>query len=105
EPLNPQTFDINEVVADTGRVLRGAIGEDVDLVVELDPAPCHVVIDRGELERLLLNLVANARRAMPDGGMLVVRTARAMGGGEDSRGGHVWLTVSDTGRACRRKWR
>ena len=97
EPLNPQTFDINEVVADTGRVLRGAIGEDVDFVVELDPAPCHVVIDRGELERLLLNLVANARRAMPDGGRLVVRTARAMGGGGDPRGGHVSLTVSDTG--------
>lgn len=45
---NPQTFDISEVVADTGRVLRGAIGEDVDFVVELDPAPCHVVIDGRE---------------------------------------------------------
>jgi signal transduction histidine kinase len=97
EPLNPQTFDINEVVADTERVLRGAIGEDVEFVVELDPAPCPVVIDRGELERLLLNLVANARRAMPDGGKLVVRTARVIGGGEEPYAGQVRLTVSDTG--------
>lgn len=97
EPLNPQTFDINEVVADTERVLRGAIGEDIEFVVELDPAPCPVVIDRGELERLLLNLVANARRAMPDGGKLVVQTARVLDGGEDPYGGEVRLTVSDTG--------
>ena len=73
-PLHPETLDANEVVADTERVLRRAIGEDVEFVTRLDPDLRPVAIDRSELERLLLNLLANARRAMPEGGRLVIET-------------------------------
>lgn len=97
EPLNPQTVDVNEIVEDAEQVLRGAIGEDVEFVVERDPQPCFVVIDRGELERLLLNLVANARRAMPQGGRLVVQTKRLPAEAADPNDGQVRLTVRDTG--------
>ncbi len=94
EPLDPQPLDVNEVVADTEQLLRGVLEEDVEFVVSLDPAPCRVVIDRGELERLLLNLIANSRRAMPHGGLLTVQTTRTAGP-ED--GALVQLTVRDTG--------
>jgi hypothetical protein len=95
EPPEPRVLDVNEVVADTEQLLRGVLEEDVEFVVSLDPAPCRVVIDRGELERLLLNLVANSRRAMPHGGLLAVQTRKsAAGPGSD---GLVQLTVRDTG--------
>jgi len=103
EPLDLRILDVNEVVADTEQVLRGTIGEDVEFVTRLDPAPCPVLIDRGELERLLLNLVANSRRAMPHGGRLSVETANVPAGAGagavtgDSAGALVRLTVSDTG--------
>jgi two-component system cell cycle sensor histidine kinase/response regulator CckA len=105
EPLDPRILDVNKVVADTEQVLHGTIGEDVEFVTRLDPAPCPVLIDRGELERLLLNLVANSRRAMPHGGRLSVETANIAAnadagtdaGAGDPAGALVRLTVTDTG--------
>jgi two-component system, cell cycle sensor histidine kinase and response regulator CckA len=70
----PETLDVNAVVAETERVLRGVVGEDVELVTHLAPDLRPVMVDRGELERLLLNLVANSRRAMPNGGRLALET-------------------------------
>jgi PAS domain S-box-containing protein len=70
----PETLDVNAVVAETERVLRGVVGEDVELVTQLAPDLWPVTVDRGELERLLLNLVANSRRAMPNGGRLALET-------------------------------
>jgi two-component system, cell cycle sensor histidine kinase and response regulator CckA len=77
EPLEPETLNVNEVVVHTEKVLGGAIDADVEFVTELDPDLWPVRIDRSELERLLLNLVANARRAMPEGGTLTIRTRNA----------------------------
>ena len=68
EAVAPEIVDVNEAVALTEKVLRGAIGEDVEFVADLAPDLWRVMIDRSELERLLLNLVVNARKAMPDGG-------------------------------------
>ena len=103
EPLRPEILDANEVVADTERVLRGAIGEDVEFVTRPAPDLRPIRIDRSELERLLLNLVANARRAMPDGGRLVIETANLVrqDAAQEADGGQaaalVRLSVSDTG--------
>jgi PAS domain S-box-containing protein len=96
EPLQPRVVDVNEVVADAERVLHGALGEDVVFEVELAPAACPVLIDRAELERVLLNLVANARKAMPRGGRLTMRTALSTAA-EPSSAPRVRLTVVDTG--------
>ena len=102
EPLHPETLDVNEVVAGTERVLSGAIGEDVEFTTLLAPDLWAVHIDRSELERLLLNLVSNSRRAMPHGGRLSVETENLLGdgGGEKEDGGGkpmVRITVADTG--------
>ena len=94
EPLRPETVDVNAVVALTERVLRGAIGEDVRFGTDLAPDLRPVRIDRSELERLLLNLVVNSRRAMPQGGRLTIRTANAEG--PDGQW-LVRLSVADTG--------
>jgi PAS domain S-box-containing protein len=112
----PQIVDVNEVVAETERVLRGVVGEDVEFVTRLAPDLRPVTVDRGELERMLLNLVANSRRAMPEGGRLTLETHRvapaepdcAVNAGSDSAaaagtasgaeiGGMVRLLVTDTG--------
>ena len=92
EQLNPVILDPNEVVADTERVLRGAIGEDIAFSTRLAPGLWPVRIDRSELERLLLNLVANSRRAMPRGGRLVIQTANVPG--DEAM---VRISVADTG--------
>ncbi|MBR7836839.1 response regulator [Actinospica durhamensis] len=112
EPLRPETLDANEVVADTERVLRGTIGEDVTFVTRLAPDLRPIRIDRSELERLLLNLVTNARRAMPSGGRLEIETANVRRAGAADGGQNpdpdqspdgvgpasiVRLSVSDTG--------
>lgn len=112
EPLDPRLLDVNDVVADTERLLRGAVEEDIELALSLDPEPCAVVIDRGELERLLLNLVANARRAMPHGGVLAMETRRTATAPDDADrdgrestgvgGSRVQLTVRDTGTGMTR---
>ncbi|HTJ69261.1 MAG TPA: response regulator [Actinospica sp.] len=92
ESVNPETLDANDIVADTERVLRGAIGEDVEFTTRLADGLWPVHIDRSELERLLLNLVANSRRAMPRGGRLVIQTANVPG--EQPM---VRISVADTG--------
>ncbi|WP_034271004.1 response regulator [Actinospica robiniae] len=103
EPLRPEILDANAVVAETERVLRGAIGEDVEFVTRAAPDLRPIRIDRSELERLLLNLVSNARRAMPSGGRLVIETGNVEPDGESGEDGAepsgpmVRLSVSDTG--------
>ena len=92
EPLNPETLDANEVVADTERALRGAVGEDITFTTSPAPDLWPVRIDRSELERLLLNLVSNSRRAMPHGGTLAIETRNVPGPAPKVR-----IAVTDTG--------
>ncbi|MCA9673661.1 MAG: response regulator [Myxococcales bacterium] len=73
--LSPTVLDLNEVVADTEKMLRRVVGEDIVLeTVRAVPLPT-VEADRGQLEQILMNLVVNARDAMPDGGHLEIATA------------------------------
>jgi PAS domain S-box-containing protein len=73
--LKPAVLDLNEVVAEAERMLRRVIGEDIMFVTELAPNVARVTADRGQIEQVLVNLVVNARDAMPAGGMLTVATA------------------------------
>jgi hypothetical protein len=92
EPLSPETLSANDIVADTERVLHGAVGEDIAFTTHLAEGLWPVHIDRSELERLLLNLVANSRRAMPHGGRLTIATANVPGPEPMVR-----ICVADTG--------
>jgi two-component system, cell cycle sensor histidine kinase and response regulator CckA len=73
--LQPASLDINSVVRGAEGLLRRLIGPEIEIVARLDPAAGTVYADRGQLEQVIMNLVVNARDAMPDGGVLTVETA------------------------------
>jgi PAS domain S-box-containing protein len=97
-------FDLNHVVRDLEKLLRRWIGEDIVLILALDSHPTVVHADRSHIEQVILNLVINARAAMPNGGNVTVETARvdvdvawASTHIALSSGKYVELRVSDTG--------
>ncbi len=73
--LQPRVTNLNIVISDLEKMLRRLIGEDIELVINLDPALKTVKADPGQIEQVLMNLVINARDAMPLGGKLVIETA------------------------------
>ncbi len=100
----PTVFSPNTLVADIDDMLRRLIGEDIEFVVHTDPALGTIHMDRGQLEQVLMNLVVNARDAMPDGGRLTIETANTVLGaefatrtGEVTAGQYVMIAVSDSG--------
>jgi len=102
--LSPRIVDPNAVVADTHKMLRRLIGEDIELVTLLAPDLGAVEVDPGQLQQVLLNLAVNARDAMPTGGKLVIETRNVADDDADLRalpgarpGPHVLVNVGDTG--------
>ena len=102
--LRPTLLDLNEVVGDMNNMLRRLIGEDIDFVSRCGASLGVINADPGGIEQIILNLVVNARDAMPDGGSLMVETANvdldesyAHSHIEVQAGPFVMLAVSDTG--------
>jgi len=102
--LQPQRLDLNQVVANLDKMLRRIIGEDIDLLTVLGHELGAVQADRGQIEQVVMNLAANARDAMPQGGKLTIETANADLDAayaqehlEVQPGPYVMLAVSDTG--------
>jgi CheY-like chemotaxis protein len=100
--LQPQVLDLNESVSGIQRMLARVIGEDIELVTDLEPRLWTTLADPGQIEQVMLNLAVNARDAMPDGGVLRVETRNvqvvATGGpGALPPGDYVRLEVGDTG--------
>mgnify|MGYP006281957903 CR=1 FL=1 len=103
-PLAPTTEDLAAVVEDVRALSRRTVPESIRIRTELPPAPCHAAVDRNTLENALLNLVLNARDAMPDGGDLLLRL-RTIDGPDPSwqdpnlpPGSYHEIAVIDTGR-------
>jgi CheY-like chemotaxis protein len=89
QPAAATPVDLNQLVANVGRVLQPIVGERIEVVTRLDPALGRVNVNQGQMGQVLMNLVVNARDAMPNGGRLTLETCRA--------GEEVLLSVSDTG--------
>jgi PAS domain S-box-containing protein len=89
EPSRLERVDLNAVVSETRDLLDRTLGEDVSVVTRLAGDLHPVRADRSKMEQVLLNLVVNARAAMPDGGELRIETGNADGA--------VQLSVADTG--------
>ena len=102
--LEPVVLRVNDLVANLEKMLGRVIGEDVDLVSRLDRSVGNVRVDPGQLEQVIVNLVVNARDAMPRGGKLTIETANAdLDEAYAQRhaairpGRYVMVAVSDTG--------
>jgi signal transduction histidine kinase len=102
--LQPKVLDLNAVVANMDTMLQRVIGEDIDLLTMLSPSLTSVKADPGQIQQILMNLVVNARDAMPEGGRLTIETADVVLDTDYARrhvdvspGRYVLLAVSDTG--------
>jgi PAS domain S-box-containing protein len=78
--LNPKVVDLNAVIIDFEKLLRRVIGEDIHLTITLQPSPAWIKIDPVHLEQIIMNLVLNARQAMPTGGHLTIETTTIKAG-------------------------
>jgi PAS domain S-box-containing protein len=104
QTLQPKSLDLSIVVNAMALMLRRMIGEDIELKVEHEPGLGRVKADPGQIEQVILNLVVNARDAMPTGGWLTLTTANVEWGEALARrhpgvrpGPYVRLDVHDTG--------
>jgi PAS domain S-box-containing protein len=102
--VQPRVLDLNLLIADSTKMLKRLLGEDIELVTAFEPALGHITADAGQVHQIVLNLALNARDAMPRGGRLIVETSNvdldehfaqlhvAVPPGE-----YVMLAVSDSG--------
>jgi PAS domain S-box-containing protein len=103
--MSPKMVNLNEIVMNVGKLLTRIIGEDIRLKTVCTGKPLRIFADSGQIEQVLMNLAANARDAMPNGGILTIETEvqeidesfiQAYGYG--AAGKYVLLSVSDTGK-------
>jgi PAS domain S-box-containing protein len=104
QPLQPRSTDINNLIVETAKLLRPALGERIEIESVLDAACWRALIDPNQLSTALINLAVNARDAMPDGGRITFRTANVSFGPQMSSaspepgpGDYVLIAVSDSG--------
>ena len=104
QTLQPRVLDLNTIIRGLEKMLRRVLSENVDLAIRTVPGLGFVKADPVQMEQVLLNLVVNARDAMPKGGRLTITTAARhidSDSGEDETfvraGDYVTLSVTDTG--------
>ena len=104
QALETKPVSLGEVVSNLSRILKRIIGDDIDLEMDMSTQPSAIMGDQSQLEQVILNLVVNARDAMPGGGRLTVRTqivdldeGAVATYGIDEPGRYVMLCVQDEG--------
>jgi PAS domain S-box-containing protein len=103
--MQPVKIDLNEIINSVARMVRRLIGAEVQLKLQLATSVSKVLADPAQIEQVLLNLIVNARDAMPNGGMITVRTANVHLDAEAPEitqaniapGDFVMLAVADNG--------
>jgi PAS domain S-box-containing protein len=102
--IEPRTLDLNQLLSDMSEFIGRLIGEHIELATRPAPDLGSVQADRSQIEQVVVNLVVNARDAMPEGGRLAIQTANVVldskytdGHVDVAAGRYVLLTVSDTG--------
>lgn len=102
--VEPQNVNLNELIVRSEKMIRPLLGEEIQLTINLAPDVGWVKADPNQLEQVVLNLVLNARDAMPQGGHLTLQTAnvslepQANGRGDEAPpGDYVMLLLKDTG--------
>jgi PAS domain S-box-containing protein len=102
--LNIHTVDLNQIIENTEKFLHRIIGEDIALKTIIHQDLLAVNVDSGQIEQVLMNLVVNARDAMPHGGMLTIETGYALmdagfnnAHGFGEAGKYALVTISDSG--------
>src|SRR5689334_16557890 len=91
QPVQLRPTSLNGVIRENETMLRQLLGEDIELSIELEPAGAHALADEGLIEQVLINLVVNARDALPAGGRIAVTTR------ERADPPQVLLEIRDTG--------
>jgi PAS domain S-box-containing protein len=105
QDTDSEPLDLNEIVGGLAEMLARTLTENITLTTQLTAEPWTVEADRAQVEQVIVNLVVNARDAMPDGGTIVIATENvvldeqqsAAHAGSGSPGEHLRLAVSDTG--------
>jgi len=104
QPMEMKVLDLNATLRDMDKMLRRVIGEDIKLVTHLAEDLGRTKTDPGQIEQVIMNLVVNARDAMPEGGRLTIETANVeldeayvRGHVGVKPGRYLMLSVSDTG--------
>jgi PAS domain S-box-containing protein len=104
QTTEPRVVKLNDMVAGAEDMLRRLMGEDIELTTRLEAQPDEVLADPGQVHQVLMNLVVNARDAMPHGGKLTIQTGNAdvrareaVEDGAGARGAYVQLAVTDSG--------
>jgi two-component system cell cycle sensor histidine kinase/response regulator CckA len=102
--LQPMVLSLNDLVEDIQSMLVRLVAEDIELRLRLDPSAGNVRADAGQIQQVLMNLVVNARDAMPAGGKVLVETANTELNEQYAEshqpvvpGAYVMLAVSDSG--------
>ncbi|MCI0415431.1 PAS domain S-box protein [bacterium] len=102
--LASKKLDLNHLILKMQSLVSSLIGERIDLEVKLEPELATIMGDSGQLEQVIMNLVVNARDAMPDGGRLMIETGNIQFNSDSSKqhpglnpGDYVLLSITDSG--------
>jgi signal transduction histidine kinase/ActR/RegA family two-component response regulator len=93
QPLKPEPINLNSLIESMLDLIDRTLGERIQVVLNLSPAACNILADRNQLEAAILNVSANARDAMPDGGRLTITTRIV----EEMDRPMTGLEITDTG--------